>query len=617
MIDPTSASLVKAALAALTAYLKRKPRVAEEPPPNLEARLSQTVRDALGWAATFQVVGMAPARTEAKTVSLRLTDIPRRFRSKQQAKSRATIEEKSLLADHRSILLLGDPGCGKTTTLKRITYQFITGEAETERENAIPIVLRFRELGQRASVVEELANRLGLPARWEAFLRKADDKQPDGNLWIGKELARDVLSEFFGEYRAVIILDGLDEYAGDHKTLVHELNWLQRNSGLSQLIISSRSGADHESLEGFFPLEICPLSEEQVDFIAGSFDVEADRFRNALAVVPYADLVDRPLYLVQLLLIFKNSGELPEYRVDTYRLIVDLMLKTWDQDRAIRRRSRYSKFSSERKAQFLSALAYYLTFEQQTLAFDARQFRELYLRVRRRFDLPEDEDKEVAREIESHTGLVVLNGYDRYEFSHASIHEFLAADYISRNVGTFSASSYINVAPETAALTVTLVSDPSAFIAALFSQNPDVPPENTAAFVHRLLLERAVFDPSVLLGVTLFKVFACLHWRHPSTAKILRILDFSAARESIWLAGKSYEATMDESRVTLVLVRGDDADRCITEELPGNSPTSIELDKSVWRALSQSIDKVRKQKTPKVSKRTRVSARRGLTPRSS
>jgi len=49
------------------------------------------------------------------------------------------------------------------------------------------------------------------------------------------------------------------------------------------------------------------------------------------------------------------------------------------------------------------------------------------------YDLPKNQFSEILGEIETHTGIVVAAGFDRFEFALLSVQEYLCANYISRS----------------------------------------------------------------------------------------------------------------------------------------------------------------------------------------
>src|SRR5262249_6237409 len=115
-----------------------------------------------------------------------------------------------------------------------------------------------------------------------------------------------------------------------------------------------------------------------------------------------------------------------------YRKIIQLLLEQWDRERNVKRKSRYAGFTPEEKEEFLSHLAYDLTISTGRSIFEEGALRESYDRIYNNFPLDAAEREEVIAEVESHTGLFLESGFERYEFMHKSIQEFLTAEYIVR-----------------------------------------------------------------------------------------------------------------------------------------------------------------------------------------
>ncbi len=109
-----------------------------------------------------------------------------------------------------------------------------------------------------------------------------------------------------------------------------------------------------------------------------------------------------------------------------------MLLTDWDDERSVKRRSRYANFSALRKLDFLARMAYYLQVQFRALTFSTSTILEYYRQSCTIFDLPLDEAFQVTKEIESHTGLFIQSGYDTFEFSHKSLQEYLTAEYLVR-----------------------------------------------------------------------------------------------------------------------------------------------------------------------------------------
>lgn len=559
MIDPAVAEVAKLSVRALMTFVGKRPRLAKAPSTDAEAVIARNVVEALQRASTLQIFGMTAASDpESSTIPLRLAETPRRFRGEKMGEVHA---ETHILESLVNIVLLGDPGSGKTTTLKRLTKQLVTGTAPDEVLGAIPIVVRFRDMAPDDSILGEIASRLALRTelRHAASTETSRSTHEKSELFIGLERGRDVIAEFLGENRTLLILDGLDEFPGDAGAARKELNWLARVSQQSQVIVSCRSGDFYGALEGFQILELCPLLPAEIDKVIDLSGVAGDSFRRALENTPYSDLVDRPLFLAQLLLIYRRYDYLPRYASDTYSLIVSLMLREWDAERSIRRHSQYAAFSSDRKRNFLAAVSYYLTYRVKLKSFTTRDLDQVYTQIHSRFDLPKKESHAVVAEIESHTGLIVAAGFDRYEFSHLSLQEYLAADYISREAHSLHIAEYLREYPAPIAVALTLVSDASGFFGALFLTNDPPPADVLRSFIRRVLLEAPNFEPSTIFGAALVRLFERFELDVPTRQSLTELLALNGAKASLAKVFTAYHRAhitddMRDAKVSLQLV---------------------------------------------------------------
>ena len=121
------------------------------------------------------------------------------------------------------------------------------------------------------------------------------------------------------------------------------------------------------SFKQFKISEILPLNEEQKHEIADIWISNPRVFFLKIHKLPYKDLTNRPLFLFYLLRLFENNNEeLPKQAVDVYRQIVLLSIREWDDDKElqIRRYSKYKSFDTYKKEDFLSEIAFELTYTQ-------------------------------------------------------------------------------------------------------------------------------------------------------------------------------------------------------------------------------------------------------------
>ena len=208
----------------------------------------------------------------------------------------------------------------------------------------------------------------------------------------------DVIPLYLEAAPVLLLLDGLDELEEAHaKSILREIEILRRRLISSKIILSYRSGEYSTQMEGFSTLEICPLKQEQILIIKNKWLGSDDtKFMEEFRKLPYYDVANRPLLLTQLLIIYKSFGYLPDRPCEIYHKLVKLLLEEWDEQRIIKRITKYTGFTPNRKAEFLDSLSYHLTYPIQKTRFTHEDLRNAYLQICERFSLPKDEAEQVA-----------------------------------------------------------------------------------------------------------------------------------------------------------------------------------------------------------------------------
>jgi len=228
-------------------------------------------------------------------------------------------------------------------------------------------------------------------------------------------------------------------------------------------------------------------------------------FLKRIRALPFSELTHRPLFLTQLIILFDNTGDLPKQPYEIYRMITLLSIREWDQERRIYRKSAYADFQPERKLEFLSRLAFELTCQTKTTQFNHSYLLSAYKKIRNHFSLPEGEEKQVAEEIESHTGIIVEAGYGNYEFSHLTIQEYLCAYYMVRSPFPERViTRYIKEYPAPLAIATALSSQPDVWLSSIVL-NPRlfhvVSVNEMVVFLERLKIETPSFVETGVLGL--------------------------------------------------------------------------------------------------------------------
>jgi DNA polymerase III delta prime subunit len=526
IVDALVGKLAEKATSAVTKGSAERPDHADplEVAPHLRAHLLELAN----WSEKVRILGMTKAgSTDEDTIGLEIGTEPRRFRG--GAGRAGIVDELALIRDDRHYLMLGEPGAGKTTTIKRLIRHLLTEEPEGDDGFQYPVLLLLREVAPEKPVYVALADALGVSYE----VTRVEYTGPAGIVEWRLEYKRGstplhyVMSDLFNTTHPVILLDGLDEVpAWTRHERQQQIERLVRGLSGAKVLVSCRSGDYDRHFEGLDVVELESLDDERIHTIAAKrLGSDADAFIAVFADLPYRDVADRPLLLMQLILHFERFGYLPEQPAEIYQRIVQLLLEGWDADRYIRRESKYAGFTPPRKAQFLSAIAYHLTYVTHATAFDSRMLQSAYLAVYERFRLPREQAALVVAEIQTHTGLIVQTRDGVYEFSHLSLQEYLCASYLVNDPVDESVRQYVVDYPAPIAVAVALASDPSRWFAALILKWCRLLGAGSArSLLSRLLIEKPFFSTSWILGTAVMMLYLKFRSESGVTALIDRLL---------------------------------------------------------------------------------------------
>jgi hypothetical protein len=217
--------------------------------------------------------------------------------------------------------------------------------------------------------------------------------------------------------------------------------------------------------------------------------------------------------LSHLLTIFEKSNppSIPRKPNSIYSKVVELLIREWDEERNIVRKSSiYAGFSAERKKAFLCKLSFYLTKKYFGTTFTGQQLRVQYLDLCESFELKKEESYTVLRELESHNGLFLKSGSDKYEFAHKSIQEYFTAEYLIRLPQLSNTYVQLNKIPNELAILVALSTEPNDYFIDIVNicLSENFSADFISTFVNRINLENPDFTVSNELAESILSLFS-------------------------------------------------------------------------------------------------------------
>lgn len=259
---------------------------------------------------------------------------------------------------HARCVLLGDPGAGKSTFLRRLALSLADGFRETNGAAGpqpfgrplLPILVTLRDLAQDLGPATD-DDAVRIP-KFVARTLAARDLEEDASPFI-RRLLRD------GD--AILLLDGLDEIANaDHRAAV--LDSIRAFAGKhpkTRIVVTCRvaayrdfdddAGGDGRADDWRLPradypvVTLAPFTTSQMhEFIGGWYrelsrtgkmtgdpEATAGKLCRALERSDIARLASNPLLLTVMTYVHAKRGELPDERVVLYEQAVDTLLRTW------------------------------------------------------------------------------------------------------------------------------------------------------------------------------------------------------------------------------------------------------------------------------------------------
>ena len=328
---------------------------------------------------------------------------------------------------NRYLMVLGNPGAGKSTFLRRLGLEVFKGEAGRFQAQCIPVLIELKQFNTEqkvdliAAIAEEFTH-FGFPSSPE-FATKA--------LEAGKLL---------------VLLDGLDEVPNQYtNSVMNAIDNLVTRYDQNRFIASCRIAAYRSNFKhDFNVIELADFDDKQIkQFITNWFSTDLDQESSTADKCwetlkqennqAAKELAQTPLLLTFLCLVYNRKQSFPPTRSRLYNKALDILLEEWAAEKRIQQEAIYEGLHTDLEKAMLAKIACYgfvndnLFLSKQKLVSFIKHF------LADTVDNPKYLDgRKILHAIAAQQGILVERAEGIYSFSHLTIQEYLTAQYISQ-----------------------------------------------------------------------------------------------------------------------------------------------------------------------------------------
>ncbi|TRU94196.1 MAG: NACHT domain-containing protein [Microcystis wesenbergii Mw_QC_S_20081001_S30D] len=346
----------------------------------------------------------------------------RRFNFRDDGK-----EDGLLLANQEQYLMvLGDPGIGKSTFLRKVGLEALKGNKDSYQHPLTPVLLELKNFKENEINIQVLIEEEFKICGFPNVEKNISNKLEKGEL--------------------LILLDGLDEVpTANVYNVIEKIKDFVDRYHKNRFILSCRTAA-RTHLQRFTDIEIVEFDDQQIQsFIEHWFSSELDRknetAKNCWELLQKEEyksakeLAHTPLLLTFLCLVYDENQSFPTNRSRLYQDALRILLEKWSAEKRLPNRGLvYENLSIEQEEILLSEIAYQ-NFVADKLFLEKREIvKQIKDHLKQNLNAPQHLDGEkVLKTIEIEQGILVERARDVYSFSHLTLQEYLTAQYIYDN----------------------------------------------------------------------------------------------------------------------------------------------------------------------------------------
>ena len=334
--------------------------------------------------------------------------------------------------DEQYLMLLGAPGVGKSTFLRKVGLEALKGKDGNFKHKCIPVFLELKKFteGQidiEALIVDEFG-RCGFP--------------------YPKEMTQTALKSG----KLLILFDGLDEVpTANVDNVINKIEDFVDRYSQNRFVASCRIAAYEGGFKRFTEVEMANFDDSQIEaYIKNWFDSTTDpnlhrldeqmktadqcwTMLNASEHSATKELARNPLLLTLLCMVYDNSQNFQRNRASLYEDALNIFLREWLAEKRVRRDESISQYLdiadekrmlSEIAAKNFEANRFF--FGEDELITQIQEFGTSNANTLETFNA-----RKILNTILIDQGLFVERVTGSYSFSHLTFQEYLTANYIA------------------------------------------------------------------------------------------------------------------------------------------------------------------------------------------
>lgn len=323
------------------------------------------------------------------------------------------------------LMILGQPGAGKSTFLRKIGLEALKGKSGQIQGEFIPVLLELKQFTTNEvniyNIIEQEFISCQLP------------------------LAKEFTNQLLRRGKLLLLLDGLDEVPNKNFELViDKIQEFVKEYKQNKFVISCRTAAYRQKFQNFKEFIIADFNDQQIQqFIKNWFYSQVDKqlktdqkcWDKINTQEATKELARTPLLLTFLCLEYDESQDLPKKKATLYGNALDILLRRWSAEKRLPYEPIYRQLGIDLEKIMLAEIAYD-NFATDKLFFSQP---EVLNQIQKVLDNNDNAPKnlDVGKILDAITieqGILVERARDVFSFSHLTLQEYLTAQHIYDNL---------------------------------------------------------------------------------------------------------------------------------------------------------------------------------------